>query len=121
MVPARVLWDYGADFVIACNSVPGPEKGNPFEDYLLGRIAYRLPVVGRLIDGWVTGAFFLQTVSKESARDAQIYVEPLAEDFPLVEMVCFADGARIESKAETWAGERATACRNRWREFAGLP
>src|SRR5262249_26048546 len=33
IIPVQAARDYGADFVIACNSIPGPNQRNPFRAY----------------------------------------------------------------------------------------
>ncbi len=85
MIPAKVLSDYGADLVLACNCVPGPRYGNPFGGHMLGRIAYATPIVGRIIDTWVASSYLLTTASRMAGTDAQVYWEPSPTQDPLLE------------------------------------
>ncbi len=95
MIPAKVLTDYGADLVLACNCIPGPRYGNPFGTYLLGRLVYGYTPVGRLIDGWVASSFLLTTASRLAGTDAQVYWEPSLADDPLLETVHFEQSYAI--------------------------
>ncbi|MBI3768844.1 MAG: hypothetical protein HY271_10180 [Deltaproteobacteria bacterium] len=95
MIPAKVLSDYGADLVLACNCIPGPKYGNPFGTYLLGRLVYEYTPVGRLIDGWVASSFLLTTASRLAGTDAQVYWEPSLVDDPLLETVHFEQSYAI--------------------------
>src|SRR5207249_2953727 len=40
-IPARALPNYGADYVFACNSIPGPDRRNPLSDWPCGECVYR--------------------------------------------------------------------------------
>lgn len=119
-VPARALCDYGADFVLAANSVPAPACSNPFDASTLGRFLYRQTIVGRLVDLWVSGAFLLDRISDAIEEDAHVYFEPPEEMRPLVEAFKFYDAARIvlESAASAGVHEKARECEERWHEFS---
>jgi predicted acylesterase/phospholipase RssA len=119
-VPARALCDYGADFVIAANSVPAPACSNPFDASTLGRFLYRQTLVGRLIDLWVSGAFLLDRISDAIEDDAHVYFEPPEDTRPLVEAFKFYDAARIARESAATAGvhEKARECEERWHEFS---
>jgi predicted patatin/cPLA2 family phospholipase len=119
-VPARALCDYGADFVLAANSVPAPACSNPLDESTLGRFLYRQTLVGRLVDLWVSGAFLLDRISDAIEDDAHVYFEPPEDMRPLLEAFRFYDAAGItrESAASTGVHEKARECAERWHEFS---
>jgi predicted acylesterase/phospholipase RssA len=85
-LPARALPNYGADFVIACNTVPGPDNRNPLRDWPGADFWYRYTIVGQMIDAWVAQAFSLHRMSIESALDADVTIEPTPNRLSLAEM-----------------------------------
>jgi predicted acylesterase/phospholipase RssA len=100
MIPAKVLSDHGADLVLAVNCVPGPLHGNPFGDYMIGRIIYNLPFVSRLIDTWVGGSYLLTTASRMAGVDAQVYWEPSPVWDPLFEAPHFERADEIVANSK---------------------
>jgi predicted acylesterase/phospholipase RssA len=121
-IPARILKDYGADLVLACNCVPGPERRNPFGGSFLAELVYRYTPAGRLIDLWVSAAFLLQRISREVADDAHVFMEASAQPMPLVESFSFTRAAEIaaESAGDPRVRADTVRCRERWREFARI-
>jgi predicted acylesterase/phospholipase RssA len=118
-VPARILEDYGADLVFACNTIPGPRCGNPFGENELGKFIYSETLLGRVIDLWVTGAFLAQQVGYEAGHDADAYFTPKPQDRPLLESFLFFRAEEIveRSKQDAAAIDAAAAFANRWRQF----
>ncbi len=119
LVPAGFLANYGADLIFAINTVPGPRRRNPFDDYALGRLAYRLPLVGRFLDLWVSGAYLIQQASEREAREAEFHFIPPPEALPLVEAFLFQNAAEIADAqaADPRVGETARGFRQRWDAF----
>jgi hypothetical protein len=123
-LPARVLKDFGADVIFACNSVPGPDRRNPLDQlpFGLGGLLYRRTPLGRLIDVWVSGAFFLKQASSEAAHDADRLVQAADQRAPLIEVVCFIcakDIARRWTRANL--DRDVQQCVDRWKAFASAP
>jgi len=120
-LPARVLKDFGADLVFACNSIPGPDRRNPLDHFPfgIGKFLYRRTPVGRAMDMWVSGAYALQQASREAARDAHQFVEAAPQAAPLLEIFCFLRGRQI---AADWTradlDESVNQCVDRWLAFA---
>jgi predicted acylesterase/phospholipase RssA len=99
MVPARILKDFGADYVFAFNCLAGPERRNPLGSSLLGKLAYACTPVGRLIDLWVSGAYLIELASRETSEDAHIYYDPDRVEVPLAESFCFYNAEAIVKQA----------------------
>jgi predicted acylesterase/phospholipase RssA len=118
-LPARALWDAGADMVIACNSVPGPAVANPFSSVPLTDWVYRSTILGRVSDAVVSLALYVQRASQELANDADVYVEVSDQTFPLAEMFFFSRGREIcdESSRDPKVDDGIAASTKRWREF----
>ena len=95
LVPGKILTDYGADITIACNCIPGPARGNPFDRWPLGRFAYDWTPLGRFIDGWICTAFILQEASRVAGVDADVFWEPSSQRIPLFEAPAFECARRI--------------------------
>jgi NTE family protein len=119
LVPARVLEDYGADLVFACNTIPGPLSRNPFEANPLGEFFYSRTPWGRIMDVWVTGAYLAQQTSFLEGSDADGFFNPEPQKRPLVETFLFYKAREIVRRsAEDPATEDAAASfADRWREF----
>ncbi len=118
MIPAKVLTDHGADLVLACNCIPGPLHGNPFGGYMIGKIAYRLPIVSRMIDTWVGSSYLLTTASRMAGIDAAVYWEPAPVWDPLLEAPHFERADEIVADSMATDGdamaEVAERMRNLW-------
>lgn len=121
-IPARILKDYGADFVVACNCVPGPKRGNPLARFPLFKDLPRAPVIGRFVDLWVAAAFLLQQISRETSEDAHVYVEAPGTDTPFLESVGFWRGDRIvqDSARSHRMKSDIRKCRKSWVRFRKL-
>ncbi len=119
-VPARALAQYGADMVIACNAVPGPDQRNPLGGWYLGDLLYRLTPVGRFIDLWVATSSLLQRVSREATEDAHVFIEVGNTSSPLVESFYFYDAESIVAEAtlDEELVKGARVCARAWEEFA---
>jgi predicted acylesterase/phospholipase RssA len=120
-LPVDVLRDRGADLIIACNSVPGPESRNPFRGWRLGRFAYNWTLAGRVIDLWVSGAFMLQQISRQAAEDAHAYVEVPPNKLSLLEVFNFRGARGLADQAARDPGLPADVkrCVDLWNQFAG--
>jgi NTE family protein len=118
-VPARILWDYGADIVFACNCIPGPARRNPLAKWALGEAAYRSPL-GRLLDLWITAAFLLQQISREMGEDAHGFFEPLPQEMPLGEMFNFKGAKDIveKSRKSERVEKKVQEFNSLWQEFS---
>jgi predicted acylesterase/phospholipase RssA len=118
MVPARILKDFGADYVFAFNCLAGPGKRNPLERYPLGQALYAYTPVGRLVDLWVSMAYLIEAASREAAEDAHVYYDPHDAEVPLVESFGFANAREIVRQAAACPRlrERVDACVAFWRE-----
>lgn len=119
-VPARALARFGADMVIACNSVPGPEQRNPLKGIPLADFIYRCTPAGRVIDLWVATSSLLQRVSREATEDAHVFIEVGNTGTPLIESFQFCDAAAIVAEAalDPAIVQGADLCARRWHEFA---
>lgn len=141
LIPARVLRDYGADIVFACNSIPGPSTGNPLSGmrsklWLPLRAATgfltRYTILGRFVDAWIAAAYLVEQSSRQVEEDASEYAEPKAQPTPLIDSVRFwaakelagprrSGGARARIKSEpgdVTAGDRFL---RRWEESKKSP
>jgi predicted acylesterase/phospholipase RssA len=119
-LPAGVLHDRGADLVIACNSIPGPESRNPFGRSRFGRLIYHWTLAGRVIDLWVSSAFLLQQISRRAAEDAHVYVEVPPDQLTLLEMFRFDAARELAGRAARDPGlqDDVRRCVELWREFS---
>lgn len=119
-VPARILKDWGADVVFAFNCLPGPKRRNPFDRYLVGRLAYEHTIAGRLIDLWVSGGYLVEQIGRETDEDAHVYFEPAEEAMPLVSSFEFARAAQIAEKsaASHRVADAIQDCVEAWWEFS---
>ena len=117
MIPAKVLSDHGADLVLAVNCVPGPLHGNPLGGYMIGRCIYRLPIVSRIIDGWVGGSYLLTTASRMAGIDAQVYWEPSPVWDPLFEAPNFECANRIVAHSMATDGDAMAKVADRMLEL----
>jgi NTE family protein len=123
LIPARILPQYGADLVIAFNTIAGPRRRNPFEKHRTGRFLYEKTPVGRAIDLWVSVAFLVEQCSGLVAQDAHVFIEPLPHDEPFVEALWFARARAIveDARSRDALREKADLCLKRWREFCANP
>jgi predicted acylesterase/phospholipase RssA len=119
-VPARALAQYGADMVIACNAVPGPNQRNPLSGWLIGDFLYRCTPLGRFVDLWVATSSLLQRVSREATEDAHVFIEVGNTRSPLVESFYFydAEGIVAEARLDEELVKGARVCAREWEEFA---
>lgn len=122
-IPARVLRDFGADIVFACNAVPGPLRRNPLSEWPLGvgELLYHHTFVGRIVDAWVSIAFAAQQISREVAEDADVFFEPLPQENPFLETPFFYRARAVADRAKSSVRlqQMADDCRDRWRQFSG--
>jgi NTE family protein len=117
MIPAKVLSDHGADLVLACNCRPGPRYGNPLGGYMIGRIAYSTPIIGRIIDTWVASSYLLTTASRMAGTDAQVYGEPSPVWDPLFEAPHFERANDIVAESLETDGRAMRAVTKRMYEL----
>jgi len=103
-VPVDVVRNLGADVTIAFNCIPGPDRGNPFNDSAAGTFLYRHTVAGRLIDAWVAMAFLLQQSSRLAMATADVRFEPKATRRPLLEMLDWTGIRKIARRS--WEEDR---------------
>jgi predicted acylesterase/phospholipase RssA len=118
-VPARALCDYGADFVIAANSVPAPACSNPFDASTSAAFSIadaRRPADRSLGVGRVPPRPHQR---RHRGRRARL-LRAAGDTRPLVEAFKFYDAARIARESAATAGvhEKARECEERWHEFS---
>jgi predicted acylesterase/phospholipase RssA len=123
LIPARAVAQYGADLVIAYNTIPTPERRNPFDDCWLGRWIYDNTPASRGIDFGVSWLFMLAQCSREVAEDAHHFIEPVEENEPFTTAFRFDRAAAIvkEARADITLINEAKACADRWKEFWAAP
>jgi predicted acylesterase/phospholipase RssA len=123
LIPARAVAEYGADLVIAYNTIPTPERRNPFDDSCVGRWIYDKTVASRAIDFAVSWLFMLAQCSREVAEDAHHFIEPVEENEPFSTAFRFDRAAAIvnEARADMSLINAAKACADRWEEFWAAP
>jgi predicted acylesterase/phospholipase RssA len=117
-LPARALPNYGADYVFACNTVPGPDRRNPFDDRPFGDFAYRFTPLGRWIDAFVFQAQLLYRIACESGAFAHEHIEAAPNDSSLQELFWWhCPGWFVEqAKNDEVVKEGVAACAKRWNE-----
>jgi predicted acylesterase/phospholipase RssA len=74
-IPARALPDYGADYVFACNSIPGPDRRNLLSDWPGGEILYRFTFVGPMLDLFASNAFLLHQIGRDAGLWAHQFID----------------------------------------------
>jgi len=115
-LPARALPNHGADYVIACNSVPGPDSRNPIRKCPFGEFVYRFTDIGRSLDMWVANGFSLERTCRDAAEFADVFVEATPNDASLLEIFEWSHAGQLLQAARTdprvIAG--AAACATWW-------
>lgn len=95
LVPTHVVIDHGADVVMACNCIPGPDQTNPFSNSWLGRFAYDKTILGRYIDMMTWIDFLLQNASRDEGRGANVFFQFKPQNIATFEMLRWADSYKI--------------------------
>jgi hypothetical protein len=123
LIPARAIVDYGADLVIAFNTVPAPKRRNPLDKWLLGKLLYNYTPASRLIDFGVSVMFFLEQASSEVEEDAHVFIPTELQQEPLFEAFLFARASAIVEAAihDESLKARVVECGRRWTEFCQNP
>jgi predicted acylesterase/phospholipase RssA len=85
-IPARALADYGADYVVACNSIPGPNSRNPIKRFLGGEFVYRFTFAGPMIDMLVSNAFLVKRIYREASLFAHKFIQVKPNEATLTEI-----------------------------------
>lgn len=103
-IPVRALWDFGADCVFACNSIPPPDRRNPlsFLPSVGGQpwsALYSPWLLGRFIDGWVSTAVLLDNASRAVGVDADVFIAMQPEPLPMLGAFDFSRGRAIAESA----------------------
>jgi predicted acylesterase/phospholipase RssA len=86
-MPVRALPNYGADYVIACNSVPGPDNRNPLRQWPGFDALYRWSCLGPVIDVWVANAYSHQRRAEEAAAYADVAIAMTPNTLSLFEVM----------------------------------
>ena len=94
IVPTEVAIEFGADVLLSCSCVPGPDRTNPFGDSYLGRIAYQTPL-GRAIDSWTWINYMVQKASAAFRHGADVYYEFDPSPISSLEPMRWRDAAAI--------------------------
>jgi predicted patatin/cPLA2 family phospholipase len=102
-VPARVARDCGADFVLSCNAIPGPQSCNPYPPSIFGtflsRRLRRVPPWDRMIDFKSWYSFQWQETSRIFGEEADAFLEFRPSDMSMIESVLFISARRIIADA----------------------
>ncbi|MEQ8952833.1 MAG: patatin-like phospholipase family protein [Gammaproteobacteria bacterium] len=98
IVPTDVAIEHGADIVLSVNCIPGPDRTNPYDESLLGRLAYLTPI-GRAIDSWTWISFLVQNASKAYAHGADVFFEFLPDKISSMEPVKWWQADKIRDAA----------------------
>lgn len=102
-VPARVARDAGADVILACNAIPGPDSCNPFPagtfGHTLRRVLRRLPPWDRVIDFQTWHSFQWQQTSRAFGDEAAAYLEFEPSEISLAEPALFLYARAIVAAA----------------------
>jgi hypothetical protein len=119
MLPTRVLKDYGADIVFACNTLAGPARRNPLRGLPGAELAYRHTFLGRLIDLWMSGASLTRAISLDSSRDAVAAFSPEVQRAPLIEAFRFDQAREIadDAAADPQLARKRDEFTARWDEY----
>jgi predicted acylesterase/phospholipase RssA len=118
-IPARVLKDYGADIVFACNSIPGAILPKDVRNGGLTRWIYQETPYGRVVDGVLAASFLIERLSAEIADDAHGYICSPASENALESTMEFENAADV-AKSENMSREvrrQTEECIRRWKEF----
>jgi predicted acylesterase/phospholipase RssA len=102
-VPARLARDCGADVILACNAIPGPENCNPFPVQIYGstlsRLLRRLPPWDRIIDFQTWRSFQWQQTSKLFGDEADAFLEFPPSQISIAEPAMFMLARAIIAEA----------------------
>jgi predicted acylesterase/phospholipase RssA len=102
-VPARVVRDSGADVILACNAIPGPDSCNPYPKNIFGdvlrRVLRRVPPWDRLIDFQTWRSFQWQQASRAFGEEADVYFEFLPSEMSIGEPALFIRARSIIAAA----------------------
>ena len=117
-IPGRILRDCGADVIFAFNCLAGPQQRNPLAGTRFA-IVPKLPLIGRLIDLWVSGAYLVQRIGRETDEDAHVYFEPADQEMPLIESFFFTDSHLIARRSAQSEGVKTCVnqCTLVWNKF----
>jgi predicted acylesterase/phospholipase RssA len=115
-IPARALPDYGADYVFACNSVPGPDSRNPLHRWPGGELLYRFTWVGRLLDAFVSGEFLFQRIGREAGEWAHEFIEMSPNGTSILEIFRWDQAGTLVARGrkDGRAKEGVVRCQQFW-------
>lgn len=99
IVPSHVTIDHGADVVIACNCLPGPDSTNPFSNSQIGRFVYNTTILGRYIDMFTWINFMVQNASHEAGHWVDAYFQFEPASITSFEFLRWGDAYKILEKA----------------------
>lgn len=104
-VPARVARDCGADVILSCNAIPGPNTCNPFPPGVYGaflsRLLRRLPPWDRMIDFQTWRSFQWQQASRAFGEEAHVFLEFSPSEISSAEPALFILARYIVKAANT--------------------
>ena len=104
-VIAQVARDCGADVILSCNAIPGPQSCNPYPattwGTLLSKILRRLPPWDRTIDFQTWRAFQWQQASRRFGEEADSFLEFLPSKLSIAEPALFAFAYSIIAAANS--------------------
>jgi predicted acylesterase/phospholipase RssA len=126
-LPTGLMPAFGADLVIACNSIVPPDGRAAFVPRPVAELTRLHPLVDRLFGRIVDSGVGLLTMLRQMARDgaaqnADVYYEVSAEETPFVTAFLWAQLDVIRKTAlegRQWEDE-LVRCIQRWRLLRGL-
>jgi predicted acylesterase/phospholipase RssA len=98
-IPSRALCDYGADFVFAFNSVPGPGFRNPLRSWPGGELLYRFTLLGPLLDMLVSNSFMMRRIGREAGLWAHEFIEMTPTPESVLEIFRWDKAAQLVQNA----------------------
>jgi predicted acylesterase/phospholipase RssA len=115
-IPARALCDYGADYVFACNSVPGPDARNPLNGWPGGEFLYRFTWAGRLLDMFVANEYLLERIGREAGLWAEVFIEMTPNRASMSEIFRWDQAKRLveEARQDKRVKHGVHRCRKAW-------
>jgi hypothetical protein len=122
-IPARCLPNYGADYIIACNAIPGPDRRNPLGGWPGGEFLYRFTYVGPLVDMFVANGFLLHRIGRDAGLYAHVFVEMAPNNASVTEIFRWDRAARLvdEARHDPRLLAAVAKCLKCWQEVSKDP
>jgi hypothetical protein len=122
-IPARALADYGADYVVACNSIPGPDNRNPIRHWPGGELVYRFTFAGPMIDMFVSNAFLVKRIFRDAGLYAHKFIELSPNRQTLTEIYRWDEAETLAAEVDNdpEVDEETEDCRTLWNDVRQDP